>query len=65
MTSLCLSISEVAVSGVAQVGNAAPGTFKLTNWLHHPFPFPSSLLNKLIHHLCQKSFCILFFKGQL
>jgi len=29
MTSLGLFTSEAAVSGVAQVGNAVPGTFKL------------------------------------
>lgn len=56
MTSLGLFTSEVAVSGVAQVGNAVPGTFKLINWLHHSFPLPSfppqqaEFINCVKHH---------------
>ena len=56
MTSHGLFTSEVAVSGVAQVGNAVPGTFKLIKWLHHSIPFPSFLpqqaefINHVKHH---------------
>lgn len=56
MTSLGLFTSEVAVSGVAQVGNAVPSAFKLINWFHHSIPFPSyppqqaEFINCVKHH---------------
>jgi len=61
MTNLGLFTSEVAVSGVAQVGNAVPGTFKLISWLHHSNPFSSFLpqqaefMNCVKHH---SEFCL-------